>query len=398
MSGKPGAPRYWDAHTHLSAGAADLSGLDLRAAATIAAAVVDAVRGAPAGTWVRGWGWNGIDEPIDAAPNHPTFLARRDGHAAWVNHAARLALDLPLDRPVVAEAAFDAARSRLPERSAAERAFALRSRLHELVAFRVGVVDDMVEHGGPELYAVLRDRRELPIRVGMWLPDGTDPQEAEAIRRSFPPDDPMLATRGIKTFLDGSLSARTAALSRPYADDPGNCGELRMDAKAFQERVETWAVKGWPVAVHAIGDRAVGLALDILERVPRPAAGTHRIEHAQVVSRSDLPRFRAAGIVASVQPAHFGDDRGFLEARLGDRPEVVAHPLRSFATSGAQMVFGSDWPVSSWDPEAVLAGAVDGTRGDEALGADEAAAWYTSRPPWPTKSSSKGSSSTASTA
>jgi predicted amidohydrolase YtcJ len=76
----------------------------------------------------------------------------------------------------------------------------------------------------------------------------------------------------------------------------------------------------------------------------------------------------------------------------------VAHPLRSLARSGATMVFGSDWPVSPWDPEAVLAGAVDGARGEEALGADEAVAWYTSTPPCPTKSSSKGSSSTASTA
>ncbi len=335
---------------------------------------------------------------MDAAPSHPTFLARRDGHAAWVNRAGRLALGLPVDRPVVSEAAFDAARSRLPERSSAERLAAIRLRFDELTASGVGFVDDMVEPWGPALYGVLRDRRELPIVIGMWLPDGTGESEAERLRRSFPPDDPVLATRGIKIFLDGSLSARTAALSRPYADAPENCGELRMPAKAFRERVEIWAVKGWPVAVHAIGDRAVSLALDVLERVPRPAAGAHRIEHAQVVSRSDLPRFAAAGIVASVQPAHFGDDRGFLQARLGDRPEVVAHPLRSFARCGAQMVFGSDWPVSSWEPKAVLAGAVDGTRGDEALGADEAAAWYTSRPPWPTKSSSKGSSSTASTA
>jgi hypothetical protein len=132
------------------------------------------------------------------------------------------------------------------------------------------------------------------------------------------------------------------------------------------------------VALHAIGDRAVTLALESLEKSPRPVTGAHRIEHAQVVRVSDLPRFAQAGVVASVQPGHWRDDRPWLAARLGDRPEVVAHPLASFARSGATMVFGSDWPVGSWDPAEILAASIDRDRGEEALDAAAAAAWYTS--------------------
>jgi hypothetical protein len=108
--------------------------------------------------------------------------------------------------------------------------------------------------------------------------------------------------------------------------------------------------------------------------------GPHRIEHAQVVERADLPRFAAAGIVASVQPGHWEDDRSWLADRLGDRPEVVAHPLSSLARAGARLLFGSDWPVSEWSAREVLRAATNPERGAEALTDAEASAWYTSRP------------------
>jgi len=375
--------RFRDAHTHLSAGSADLHQLDLREVSTpeaIASAVAAAARLGAGGAWIHGWGWDGTSHPKDAAPDRPVFLARRDGHAAWINAKARSALGLKPDAAVVAEAAFDAARARLPQLSSGERIDALRPRLAELAASGVAAVDDMVERWGPEVYSVLAERRELPVAIGMWLPEDTPESEAEAVRRAFPTGDKTLATLGIKIFLDGALNARTAALSTPYADDPGNAGTLRIDPREIPERVARWAARGWPVALHAIGDRAVSLALAALERAPRTASGAHRIEHAQVVLRSDLPRFARAGILASVQPRHWRDDLPFLNARLGDRPDVLVHPLRSFGRLGVDVVFGSDWPVSSWDPQEVLAAAIDPARGEEASNPAQAAAWYTSEP------------------
>jgi predicted amidohydrolase YtcJ len=370
-----------DAHTHLAAGAADLLDLDLRdvhAPHELVTALADAARASAPGCWIRGWGWDGIARPADPSPGHPVFLARRDGHAAWVNTAGRAALDLDRDEELLSEAAFDAARRRLPPRSTAERMAALRKHLAEIHRFDIGAVDDMVEAWAPEIYARLRDAGELPVSIGMWLPEDLDDSEAERTRREFPWDDPRVATRGIKIFLDGTLGARTAALSTPYADDPGTSGELRVAESEIAERIARWARRGWPVALHAIGDRAVTLALRALEEAKHSRFGAHRIEHAQVVQRSDLPRFARAGMVVSVQPGHWRDDRAWLADRLGDRPDVVAHPLASFARVGATMVFGSDWPVSSWDPAWILASATDPGRAGEALGAAEASAWYTS--------------------
>ena len=383
MSASRAPLSFRDAHTHLAAGATDLNDLDLRFSSSpeeIAAAVVQAARTAAPGAWIRGWGWAGRQQPADAAPDHPVFLARRDGHAAWVNPKGRAALGLAPGEAVVSDVAFDAARQHLPERSTAFRLESLRPRLAELLERSIGAVDDMVEAWAPEVYASLRDRGELPVSIGMWLPEATEESEAEALRRAFPANDPRLAVRGIKIFLDGTLEARTAALSAPYADDPGNAGVLRVEEREIPERVGRWAARGWPVALHAIGDRAVSLALGALERVKQPSFGRHRIEHAQVVGRRDLPRFARAGIVASVQPGHWRDDRGWLAARLGERAEVVAHPLASLARSGAELAFGSDWPVSDWDPAAILASATDPERGDEALAAAEAVAWYTAAP------------------
>lgn len=377
------APRFRDAHTHLASGAADLHDLDLRGVSSpsaIATAVERAARGAPTGGWIRGWGWDGISTPPDATPAHPVFLARKDGHAAWVNAAAGAALGVPRGERVVREAAFDGARLRLPERTDEERRAAIQSRLSEIVALGIAEVEDMVDPWAPALYAGFRDRGDLPVSVGLWLPETLAESDAGAIRRGLPPDDRSLAVRGIKLFLDGALEARTAALTQPYADDPGNRGELRIEEKEIPARVTRWASRGWPVALHAIGDRAVNLALDALAAVPRPAFGAHRIEHAQVVLRSDLPRFAEIGVLASLQPGHWHDDRPWLASRLGARPEAVVHPLASLGRAGAGIVLGSDWPVSSWDPARVLAAAVDPARAGEAADAAQASAWYTSAP------------------
>jgi hypothetical protein len=375
--------RYRDAHMHLAAGAADLLDVDLRTLhdAPLIAAVVaaTAVRAEP-GAWVRGWGWDGSTALDEVSTSRPVFLARRDGHAAWINPAGRAALGLAGDQAVVREEAFDRARMQLPVRPPEERLRALASRLIELGMDGIAAVDDMVEPWAPEIYARLRDRGELSLSVGMWLPETMTESDAEAMRREFAPGDRRLAVRGIKIFVDGTLGARTAALSCPYADDPGNRGELRIDEQEIPGRVSRWAERGWPVALHAIGDRAVSLALSALEQAPRAPMGPHRIEHAQVVKRSDLHRFARADIVASVQPGHWQDDRLFLAERLGDRPEVVAHPLASLAGAGAKLLFGSDWPVSAWSPPHILAGATDGERGPEALTDAEASAWYTSAP------------------
>jgi len=372
--------RFRDAHTHLAAGAADLADLDLRAvdgAPAVVAKVAAAASSRPPGCWIRGWGWDGEraveDGALDrAAARHPVFLARRDGHAAWVNGPARAALALPSE--VVVEAAFDDARRRLPSLSAQERGEALRRQARAFAASGIAAIDDFAEAWAPEVYAQLAARAELPLHVELWLPEATPRPEAEALRNAFPRGGGTVAVAGIKIFLDGTLEARTAALWEPYADAPSTRGSLRIDEHEAVDRVHAWASQGWPVAIHAIGDRAVSVALDALERAAPSPLGPHRIEHAQVVRVDDLPRFRAAGIIASVQPLHFEDDRSWREARLGTRVRSVAYPLASLARAGATLLFGSDWPVSSFAPRRILAAAIDRARGAEAMAAADAEA------------------------
>jgi predicted amidohydrolase YtcJ len=246
--GVPGTRRFRDAHTHLAAGAADLLDLDLRGVQSVgklSAAIARVALTVAPRDWIRGWGWDGVMVPEDDALAHPVFLARRDGHAAWINRAGRAALGLASENAVVGEERFDAIRRRLPEPSTAERMSALRPHLADLVAHGIDTVDDMVEPWAPQVYARLRDVGELPVAIGLWLPEGMADSDAKAVLREFPGDDPRLAVRGIKIFLDGTLQFRTAALSSPYADDPGTSGELRVAPGEIHARVARWAERGW---------------------------------------------------------------------------------------------------------------------------------------------------------
>lgn len=363
---------YRDAHTHLSAGACDLADLDVRtvrATGELSKAIARAARGRPEGRWIRAWGWSGPPPAGDPSPEHPLWLTRADGHAAWLNPAAQRTLDAPA---FVEEAVFDAVRRRLPPPTDAERDEAVGARVEELRRLGIGAVDDMVEAWGPSLWARVSDRR-LPIEVGMWVPASSAAEEVEELRRAFPAGRRgRVALRGVKIFLDGTLGARTAALSAPYADARGTAGRLRMSARELDDVVLSWSARGVPVAIHAIGDRAVSMSLDALERAERPAWGAHRIEHAQVVDRRDLARFARAGAVASLQPAHARVDAAWIGARLGTREGVVVHGLASFLAAGVPVLLGSDWPVAPWDPQGTIAACCDPRRGSEAIDRSEA--------------------------
>jgi len=362
---------FRDAHTHLSSGAVDLADLDLRGLGP--ERVVEAVAGAaadrPEGRWIRGWGWHGDPRPFArsldrAAAAHPVFLARADGHAAWLNAAACAALDAP--SAVVAEVDYEELRRRLPDPTMDERMGAVARRARAFADLGIVAVDDFVEPWAPEVYARLAERGELPLDIAMWLPERLTPTEVAAVPAA-----------GIKIFVDGTLGARTAALFAPYDDDPSTSGDLRMPQAELADRVTRWASLGRRVALHAIGDRAVDAALSALERAPKIPAGPHRIEHAQVVRTVDLPRFAAAGIVASVQPLHYDDDAMFRQARLGRREGTAAYPLGSLLRAGASVVFGSDWPVSDASPRAILRAATDPERAEETLAEADAVAAMT---------------------
>lgn len=393
-------PGFHDAHTHLSGGAEALSGLDLRAARTSAEAV-DAVRDHASridpSDWVRGFGWDETrwppgDRPTrgaldDAAPGHPVLLSRIDGHATWGNALALRAAGVDPQEPtgVLREAEAEAARRSAPISPPEVLAGRVALRLEEAARLGITSLEDVVEEWSIPVYRRLLAEGRLRLRVGAWLPVDADDAEAEEWRRVHPPDHPQLSCGVRKAFLDGSLGSRTAALRSGYADAPQTRGVLRDDLGALRVRLEDLAARGWAVALHAVGDRAVAAAIDLLHGLPLPGAGRrHRIEHAQVVAPADLDRLAASEAVVSLQPAQWTEDRRWLSVRLGSGGDAWVHPWRRLVRAGARVAFGSDWPVAPLDPRAALAAVVRGGPGrdGETLDLETALAAYTVGPAW----------------
>ena len=192
--------------------------------------------------------------------------------------------------------------------------------------------------------------------------------------------DAWLRLGHLKFFADGALGPRTAAMVEPYEGEPGNRGMLVTEREALIERGRVATLGGWPLAVHAIGDRAVHEVMEAFavlrtleaERGIPPEARRHRIEHLQLVSQEDLPRLAEMGIVASMQPSHAPSDRRTAEQYWGPRC-VRAYAWRSQLTAGAHLAFGSDAPVEPANPFEGLHAAITRRGAD---GEPDEAGWY----------------------
>ena len=186
------------------------------------------------------------------------------------------------------------------------------------------------------------------------------------------------------------MGSGTAAFFEPYTDDPSTSGLLIHTPEALEKAIFDADAAGFQVIVHAIGDRANAMVLDAFEKLQRergPRDRRARIEHAQVVRDSDKARFRALGVIASIQPSHCIDDMRWAERRIGKERSRVAYNFKSFADAGARIAFGTDWYVEPLDPMLGLYAAVtrqyrDGTPAggwfpEERLSMAQAIEYYT---------------------
>jgi hypothetical protein len=384
--GRTISPGLIDAHMHLLMGGLALAELDLapaRSRRDFERMVAHRHARLAPGEWLiaRGWSsenWPGSELPtkawLIAAGDRPTVCWRMDHHAALVNDAvlARCDLRTPIEGgaiqrdPVtgqptglmVESAAWRLIKPLIPEPRAAARKAALlaaQSHAHRFGLTTVGSME--YARDLEQVFAPLRDELTLRSRITLLdRPLGHEPID-DAFAKSFPNDD-QLAVIGFKTFLDGTLGSRTARMLADYDDDPGNRGMLVELAAAG--RLKAWVAEvasgGWSPSMHAIGDEATRLALDAIADVD-PAARP-RLEHAQHVDRADVPRF--AGVFASMQPLHKADDCRYVERRLGRRRLEGTFAFRSLLEAGAQLAFGSDWPIVSCDPLAGMRTAITG--------------------------------------
>jgi len=198
-----------------------------------------------------------------------------------------------------------------------------------------------------------------------------------------------LKLTGLKLYLDGALGSRGAWLSAPYADAPGNTGLQMLSGTQLRNLMSRAAMDDFQVAVHAIGDAANAEVLDAVQEMKDNYPGDRRwrIEHAQIVQPSDLPRFGSLGVVASMQPHHQVSDRVMAETRLSPDGLAGAYAWRSILAGGARLAFGSDAPVETPDVFEGLADAITrqdangepfgGWQPQEAISREQALAAYT---------------------
>jgi hypothetical protein len=194
--------------------------------------------------------------------------------------------------------------------------------------------------------------------------------DLEAVARQYP-DDPLFKAGAIRIALDGSIEAHTAALLRPYANDPG-AGTPAIGPDDFNRMVRLLDARGWQILTHATGDRAVRMALDAYEHAVRsnPAPDRqrrHRVEHVEIVDPRDLPRFGALGVIASMQPLHGSPRPGEIDDWLrsvGPERGSLGWPYGSIAGAAGRVAFGSGWPRVPLNPLLTLHAAVTRTTPD----------------------------------
>jgi predicted amidohydrolase YtcJ len=398
LEGRCVLPGFTDAHVHFPTWAVAQRDIRLDDAGSLAEAL-ERVRTAEArGTWIRGYGWRNADWPDSRLPtrhdldavtgDRPAALISKDYHAIWLNSAALAVAggDLEVHGGVVERDAngeptgvlLEEAAWRFKERHLTipddEYVEAMRAGVKLAHSRGVTCVHDKDGWlGAAGLWQRLDEHGGLALRVWQSVPHEALPSLGALSLRSGIGSE-MLRVGYLKAFMDGTLGSQTAWML-------DGSGVQITSGEELAEIVRAAAEAGWPVAVHAIGDRANRDALDAFEQtrdVWQPRGLRQRIEHAQCLAPEDLPRFAELGVAASVQFSHAPSDRDLAERFWGDRIEGT-YAFRSLLESGAVVANGSDAPIEELDPWAgIVAGVLrtrDGRpawRPDEALTLDQA--------------------------
>ncbi len=421
MQGAFVLPGLIDAHLHLEWSGYDLQQVRVYNKTRIddAVAVVRArAQNTPAGKWIRGRGWNQADwggpstgaqdvlptaAHLDIATTaHPVFLNSRSGHSGWANSAAMRLANVTKDTPnpqggeivrdtqghptgLFLENAMGLIGKHVPTPTPQEAEDATLLAMREMNKKGLTGVHCMDGDGGIQTFGTyqrLREQQRSTLRVVKMLPvQALDEVVGAGLRSGF--GDAWLRIGGIKVFVDGALGPKSAAMVEAYEGEPTNHGIDIYDREMLTEFAIKSFQHGLSVTTHAIGDRAnhdildayeVGLKETTAGRPPTNATTSggrssvvgglrNRIEHAQVLQPTDIPRFAQMGVIASMQPIHATSDMKMVDAYWGARGRY-AYAWRDLLNSGAVLALGSDAPVESFDPLVGIHAAVTRQRAD----------------------------------
>ncbi|MBV8071383.1 MAG: amidohydrolase [Acidobacteriaceae bacterium] len=386
LAGRRLVPGFNDAHVHFYAGGASLAGPQLRYSKSrmeFRDTLAEFARKTPKGQWITGGEWDEENWQPAILPTHelidgvtkewPVFINRLDGHESLANIVAlklagidRSTKDVPggvIVRDahgdptgVLKDAAQELVNRVIPPPTPDQIRAAIRAAQVYANAQGVTSVQDM--SAAPEVFRVYQAMMhdgDLTVRISGHQPLVSWKRLADAgVQADFGSE--QIHIGALKGFADGSLGSRTALFFQPYLDAPGTNGIPSAELASPSEmlaHIEAADAAGLQVAVHAIGDKANNTILNFYEQVEKEHGvrdRRFRIEHAQHLLATDIPRFAKLHVIASVQPYHCIDDGRWAEKRIGPERAKTTYAFRSLLDSGATLAFGSDWDVAPMKP------------------------------------------------
>ena len=440
-------PGFNDAHMHLASAGLEKMNVNLVGVKTLdefRERIRAQVEKAAPGEWIVGGGWDETLWPVKVLPtrwdldevsqSHPVFLMRVDEHMAVANtRALQLASvtvasrdpergkidrdDSGTPNGILREKAQELVQAVIPKPTHEKRRQAIELALADLASHGITSAQDYSPWENFQVCEELEHDGKLTARISEWLDFDESIADLNNKRSSHPASDTMLHTGMLKAFLDGSLGSKTAALLEPYSDDPEkrkskndnpkndnvkNSGLPQYEASKLNAMTKERVLAGYQIGFHAIGDKAVQMALDAFAEAEKAAkeakvkaadgnvSGNNtdyrlRIEHAQVTTPQQILRFKDLKVIASMQPSHLLTDMNWAESYLGPKRAEHSYAWADFLRRGVVLAFGTDYPVEPVTPFRGLYAAVtrmseDGKKSyypAEKLNIEQAIAAYT---------------------
>jgi predicted amidohydrolase YtcJ len=373
-------PGFIDSHVHFLDGGFALSSVKLRDARTKAEfirRIRDYAATLPPGTWILNGDWDhtnwGGELPerswIDSVtPNNPVWINRLDGHMNLANTLALRAAHITRDTKdveggtIVRDAGGEPTgvlkdnamglMSAVPDPTVEMSLRALDSAMTYVAERGVTSVDHMGGWGDLAVFERAHELGALRTRIAAAVPLASWARLRDTVVERGR-GDAWLSIGGLKGFVDGSLGSHTAAMLEPFTDAPDDRGLFVNTPDDLYAWTSGADKAGLQVMVHAIGDSAIRTQLNIYQRVERENGARDRrfrIEHAQHIAPSDIPRFAALGVIASMQPYHAIDDGRWADKVIGPERAKGTYAFKSLLDAGATLAFGSDWFVAPATP------------------------------------------------